>query len=112
MGRYKRHTSLFPAWSIPFTSGFPRLPLAASNSQPAPFFPAWKNNLLVGFLKHQQIVRLVLDGHDVVKEEVILRESGRVRDIRTGPDGALYVLIDHRGMILRLTPVKRLKVKG
>ena len=72
----------------------------------SPLFPAWKNNLLVGFLKHQQIVRLVLDGHKVVKEEVILRESGRVRDIRTGPDGALYVLIDRRGMILRLTPAK------
>ena len=72
----------------------------------SPLFPAWKNNLLVSFLKHQQIVRLVLDGHKVVKEEVILRESGRVRDIRTGPDGALYVLIDRRGMILRLTPAK------
>ena len=70
----------------------------------SPLFPAWKNNLLVGFLKHQQIVRLVLDGHVVVKEEVILRESGRIRDICTGPDGALYVLIDRRGMILRLTP--------
>ena len=74
----------------------------------SPLFPAWKNNLLVGFLKHQQIVRLVLDGHKVVKEEVILRESGRVRDIRTGPDGALYVLIDRRGMILRLTPAKEI----
>lgn len=70
----------------------------------SPRFPKWNNNLLVGFLKHQQIVRVVLDGHKVVKEEVILRESGRVREIKTGPDGALYVLIDRRGMILRLTP--------
>ncbi len=70
----------------------------------SPRFPEWKNNLLVGFLKHQQIVRVVLDGHKVVKEEVVLKESGRVREIKTGPDGALYVLIDRRGMILRLTP--------
>lgn len=70
----------------------------------SPLFPAWKNNLLVATLKHQLIYRLLLDGHKVVKEEVILRESGRVRDIKTAPDGSLYVLIDRRGMILRLTP--------
>lgn len=67
-------------------------------------FPAWKNNLLVAALKHQRIYRLVLEGHKVVKEEVILRESGRIRDIHTAPDGSLYVLTDRRGMILRLTP--------
>ncbi|MDE0769290.1 MAG: PQQ-dependent sugar dehydrogenase [Opitutaceae bacterium] len=55
-------------------------------------------------LKHQYIYRLVLDGHKVVKEEVILRESGRVRDIKTAPDGSIYVLTDRRGMILHLTP--------
>lgn len=70
----------------------------------SPLFPAWKDNLLVAALKHQHIYRLELDGHKVVKEEVILRESGRVRDIKTAPDGSLYVLIDRRGMILRLTP--------
>ena len=70
----------------------------------SPLFPKWKNDLLVGFLKHQQIIRIELDGHKVVKEEVILRESGRVREMKTGPDGAIYVLIDRRGMILRLTP--------
>ena len=70
----------------------------------SPLFPKWKNDLLVGFLKHQQIIRIKLDGHKVVKEEVILRESGRVREMKTSPDGAIYVLIDRRGMILRLTP--------
>ncbi len=71
-----------------------------------PLFPAWKNNLLVSALKHQLIFRLELDGRKVVKEEVILKESGRVRDIKTAPDGSIYVLIDRRGMILRLTPDK------
>ena len=70
----------------------------------SPLFPAWKSNLLVAALKHQYIYRLVLDGHKVVKEEVILRESGRVRDIKTAPDGSIYVLTDRRGMILHLTP--------
>lgn len=70
----------------------------------SPLLPKWKNNLLVAALKNQHIYRLVLEGQKVVKEEVILRESGRVRDIKTAPDGSLYVLIDRRGMILRLTP--------
>lgn len=70
----------------------------------SPLFPAWKNNLLVAALNHQLIFRLELAGEKVVKEEVIFRESGRVRDIKTAPDGSIYVLIDRRGMILRLTP--------
>ncbi len=70
----------------------------------SPLFPAWKNSLLVAALKYQCIYRLELDGETVVKEEVILRESGRIRDIKTAPDGSLYVLTDNRGMILRLTP--------
>ena len=70
----------------------------------SPLFPAWNNNLLVAALKHQLIYRLVLDGDKVVKQEVILREYGRVRDIKTAPDGSIYVLINRRGMILRLTP--------
>lgn len=70
----------------------------------SPLFPAWKNNLLVAALKNQHIYRLVLDGDKVVKEEIILRESGRIRDIKTAPDGSIYVLTDFRGMILRLTP--------
>ena len=69
----------------------------------SPLFPAWKNNLLVATLKHQHIYRLVLDGHKVVKKEIILRESGRIRDVKIAPDGSLYVLTDLRGMILRLT---------
>lgn len=43
-----------------------------------PLFSAWRNNLLVAALKHQKTYRLVSDGHKVVKEEVILRESGRM----------------------------------
>ncbi|MFV2082449.1 MAG: PQQ-dependent sugar dehydrogenase, partial [bacterium] len=58
-------------------------------------FPAWKGNLLVGALKGRMLVRLELDGEKVVKEERILREMNkRIRDVRQGPDGFIYLLTD------------------
>lgn len=66
--------------------------------------PAWQNHLLVGALKFQQLVRLELDGEQVRHEERI--DIGRrVRDVKQGPDGAIYLLTDHPdGEILRLSP--------
>ena len=68
-------------------------------------FPKWRDNLLAGGLAKQEIHRLVLDGHKVVQREVIFSNRGRVRDVRVGPDGLVYVLIDDKnGKILRLRP--------
>lgn len=56
-------------------------------------FPEWKGNLFVGALAGKHLVRLVLDGERVVAEERLLTElDARIRDVRQGPDGALYVL--------------------
>ena len=67
-------------------------------------YPEWKGNLLVGALKGNMLVRLVLDGEKVVREERLLREmSTRIRDVRQGPDGFIYLLTDEEnGLILRL----------
>jgi glucose/arabinose dehydrogenase len=72
-------------------------------------FPQWKGNLFVGALKFRSLYRLVLDGDEVVAEERLLRDVGqRVRDVRQGPDGALYVLTDSsNGGILRVVPGDR-----
>ena len=69
-------------------------------------FPRWKGNLFVGALRAQILVRLVLDGEKVVKEERLLKgEIGRLRDVRMGPDGFLYLLTDEDpGMLARLEP--------
>jgi len=69
-------------------------------------FPKWKGNLFVGALKDQMLVRLVLDGEKVVKEERLLRGVlGRIRDVRSGPDGFLYLLTDESsGVLARLEP--------
>lgn len=68
-------------------------------------FPAWKNSLFVGALAKQHLARLVLQGETIVAEERLLEDLGeRIRDVRQGPDGAIYVLTDSPdGRILRLT---------
>lgn len=66
-------------------------------------FPRWKGNLFVGALKYRMLVRLVLDGEKVVHEERLLADAGmRIRDVRQGPDGRLWLLDDTNGRILRL----------
>ncbi|MGD9846576.1 MAG: PQQ-dependent sugar dehydrogenase [Variibacter sp.] len=71
-------------------------------------FPAWRGNLFVGALAAQALVRLELDGDKVVKEERLLQAlRERIRDVRAGPDGALWLLTDNtRGRILRVVPAK------
>ncbi|MES2226685.1 MAG: PQQ-dependent sugar dehydrogenase [Pseudomonadota bacterium] len=67
-------------------------------------YPGWKGNAFVGALKARLLVRLELDGRRVVREERLLRDLGeRIRDVRQGPDGWLYLLTDSaQGRILRL----------
>jgi glucose/arabinose dehydrogenase len=71
-------------------------------------FPGWKGSLLNGALKFELVSRLLLDGDKVLKEERLLQGlHERIRDLRQGPDGALYMLTDNKaGRILRATPAK------
>lgn len=58
-------------------------------------FPGWQHSLFIGALVDQSLIRLQLDGDRVVGEERLLKELGaRIRDVRVGPDGYLYVLTD------------------
>jgi aldose sugar dehydrogenase len=69
-------------------------------------YPGWKGNLFVGSLAHRQLVRLELSGDRVVAEHRLLRDlDTRIRDVRQGSDGLLYLLTDSDdGQILRLDP--------
>lgn len=71
-------------------------------------FPQWQGDLLVGALRGQMLVRLVLDGEKVLREERLLQgRVGRIRDVRMGPDGFIYLLSDGPdGALMRLEPVK------
>jgi len=69
-------------------------------------YPGWKGSLLIGALRGQMLVRLTLDGRKVVGEERLLTDlKERIRDVRQGPDGFVYVLTDSSdGQVLRLQP--------
>jgi len=71
-------------------------------------FAKWRGDLFVGALKDQMLVRLKLDGEKVVREERLLKNVlGRIRDVRTGPDGFVYLLTDEpNGVLARLEPVE------
>ncbi len=69
-------------------------------------FPGWRGNLFAGALKYELVVRMEIEGDRVVHQERILEgRLGRIRDVRDGPDGLLYLLTDARnGAIVRLAP--------
>jgi aldose sugar dehydrogenase len=69
-------------------------------------FPEWKGNLFVGALAKSALIRLELDGDRIVHEERLLTDRAeRIRDVREGPDGAIYVLVDEEnGKLLRIQP--------
>ena len=69
-------------------------------------FPKWQGDLFVGALKDQMLVRLELDGEQVVSEERLIKGAiGRIRDVEIGPDGYIYLLTDEAdGGLYRLEP--------
>jgi glucose/arabinose dehydrogenase len=73
-------------------------------------FPGWKGSMFVGGLAGQQLVRLTLDGRRVTHVETFAQRFGRVRDVRQGPDGFVYIAIESRDG--SKTPVVRLEPVG
>ena len=74
----------------------------------ADLFPAWKGSLFIGALGQKRLVRLTIEGNRVTGEEHLLADRGeRIRDVRQGPDGALYLVTDSsRGELWKLVPKK------
>ncbi len=69
-------------------------------------FPKWQDDLIAGSLKATELTRWVLEGEEVVHRETLLSGIARIRDVETGPDGAIYLLLEHAsgGQIVRLVP--------
>ncbi|NID10911.1 PQQ-dependent sugar dehydrogenase [Fibrivirga algicola] len=88
----------------PITYWTPSIAVSAIEFVTGKRFPRWQNNLLVTALKFEEIRRLVVDGDKVTEQEVLLKGYGRVRDLKIGPDGALYVLTNSPDALLRITP--------
>jgi aldose sugar dehydrogenase len=77
-------------------------------------FPRWQGDMLVGGMSGQRLVRLRLDGQRIVRQEDLLRDIGRVRDVEQGPDGTIYLAIDGgtRDADGPPTPILRLEPAG
>ncbi|WP_370476732.1 PQQ-dependent sugar dehydrogenase [Tamlana flava] len=67
-------------------------------------FSKWKNDFFAGSLRAQELHRIRVVNGKVVQEEIILKGLGRIRDVRTGPDGYLYLLTDEPARLIRLVP--------
>ena len=96
-----------PGMAQPVTYWVPSISPSGMAFYTGAAFPAWRGNLFVGALSGELLVRLELDGERVVREERLLEEFGeRIRDVRQGPDGFLYLLTDAPdGALLRLEPL-------
>ena len=74
-------------------------------------FPAWRGNIFVGGLGGEQLSRLTVDGQTVLHEEPLFQRMGRIRDVRQGPDGYIYLAIESSDgsptSLVRLEPVGR-----
>lgn len=69
-------------------------------------FPEWRNNLLAGGLASRELHRLVIEDGEITKDEIILKDEGRIRDVATGPDGLPYVLLNAPDRMVRLVPAE------
>ncbi|PWG82691.1 hypothetical protein DDR33_02215 [Pararcticibacter amylolyticus] len=67
-------------------------------------FKEWNGDLLVGSLKFNHLQHLTVKDNKVVKREIIFDKIGRVRDIRQGPDGNIYVVLEDSGKIVKISP--------
>ncbi len=66
-------------------------------------YPGWQGDLLIGSMKFSYLVRCDVEGDEIVNEEILFRDVGRVRNVRQGLDGYIYLAIDARG-IFRVVP--------
>jgi glucose/arabinose dehydrogenase len=74
-------------------------------------FPGWKGSIFAGGMAGEQLARITIDGDRAELQEILARRIGRIRDVRQGPDGFIYLAIDDRQgkptPIVRLEPVAR-----
>jgi len=70
----------------------------------SPQFKDWNGDLIVGSLKFAYLQHLTVKGNKVTAREIIFQGIGRVRDVRQGPDGNIYVVLENSGKIVKISP--------
>jgi glucose/arabinose dehydrogenase len=68
-------------------------------------YKGWVGNLLTGSLRFEYLNRSVLKNNKVVKEEILFKNIGRLRDVRMAPDGFIYIAVESPGIVYKLVPV-------
>jgi len=89
----------------PVTYWTPSIAVCAIDFYVGDRFPRWKGDLLVSSLAAEELRRLRIDGGKLVKQEVLFKGIGRLRDVVVGPDGLVYVAFNVPDRIARLVPV-------
>ncbi|MEQ8471366.1 MAG: PQQ-dependent sugar dehydrogenase [Marinoscillum sp.] len=69
-------------------------------------YPEWEGNLLVGSLRFKYLNLCVMEGDKVVSEEILMKNIGRLRNVKQGPDGYIYVAVEDPGFVFRLIPIR------
>ncbi len=95
----------------PIVQWTPSIAVCPAEFMTSPLFAKWKNNLMIGSLAFEELRRLVIVNDKVIKQEIIMKGFGRVRDLKISPDGALYVLLNKPNMILRIIPEEKPMLK-
>ena len=91
-----------PGMAQPKSQWTPSIAVCGLDVYQGSMFPGWNGKLLAGALAYEEVRLVTVDGDNYVTEATILQQEGRVRDVTTGPDGAIYVATQDQ--ILRLTP--------
>ncbi len=91
-----------PGMAQPVSQWTPSIAVCGLDVYTGDLFPSWKGRLLVGSLRYESLRLIEVDGDEYVGEAEILKNAGRIRDVTTGPDGAIYVALPTK--IVRLSP--------
>src|SRR5690606_15746426 len=70
-------------------------------------YPNWQGNIIIGGLAAKSLLRVELTGSVYQRDEWLLPNIGRVRDVKLAPDGFIYVMIEDNGLIIRLIPIQQ-----
>lgn len=95
-----------PGMEVPIFFWRPSIAVCGIDFYKGNLFKKWKNHLVVGALKYEEVRLLDIEENRVIHEETILKDAGRVRDVSVSPDGSIYVALNEPHKIVRLIPEK------
>jgi glucose/arabinose dehydrogenase len=93
-----------PGISPPLYTWTPSIGICGMTFVSSSKFKSWKGNLLVSGLASQKLYRCVVNNNIITEENVLLSDSGRVRNVIQAPDGSIYVSVENPGRIIQIIP--------